>query len=500
MTAHYWGAFFAATCGAFVSRELGYDDYAAFSPNFKKLPYKHWEMPLFFVLAALGGLLGGLYVKLFTAIVGARRACAEARDREQTGGAAAAARGAVEACVGSNLGFSALAAGLSGVAAAGVGDFMHLGTREVLDDLFSDGPLARARNGHIHERSKWEDQDGGVVGALVYFVLFTFAFSAACVGLPASNGLVTPSFAIGAGVGRLYGEVLRFAAEAAGAATSPFSPAGGYAIVGAAAFSVSVTGKISIGVVICELTGQLSYAIPVLFACVLGLAAGQVVEIDIYSMIARMKRLPHWPTLSAAADFALTVDDVFDRDEHLSRSAVPLRTLAAEGGAAKLLPGARRHVLERALRATTHGLLPVVLDGDSEAFVGAVRAVDVDVALQLAADDATGAAANRGAAAPLLDVQATCDVDFTWPRVSRSASLNYACFLFALYQCGRVYVVDDRGALVGYLDSTRVEAAVADRRGRRRDGDEARAAAPLPARATADGGEPDTPTGGTAMV
>ena len=122
-----------------------------------------------------------------------------------------------------------------------------------------------------------------------------------------------------------------------------------------------------------------------------------------------------------------------------------------------------------------------------------MRAVDVDVALQLA-DDAAGAAA------PLLDVQATCDVDFTWPRVSRSASLNYACFLFALYQCGRVYVVDDRGALVGYLDSTRVEAAVADRRGRRRDGDEARAAAPLPARATADGGEPDTPTGGTAMV
>ncbi|KAH8045754.1 voltage-gated chloride channel [Aureococcus anophagefferens] len=154
-------------------------------------------------------------------------------------------------------------------------------------------------------------------------VLFTFAFSAACVGLPASNGLVTPSFAIGAGVGRLYGEVLRFAAAAAGAATSPFSPAGGYAIVGAAAFSVSVTGKISIGVVICELTGQLSYAIPVLFACVLGLAAGQVVEIDIYSMIARMKRLPHWPTLSAAADFALTVDDVFDRDEHLSVRRAP---------------------------------------------------------------------------------------------------------------------------------------------------------------------------------
>ncbi|KAH8049322.1 voltage-gated chloride channel [Aureococcus anophagefferens] len=253
VTAHYWGAFFAATCGAFVSRELGYDDYAA------------------------------------------------------------------------------------------------------------DGPLARARNGHIHERSKWEDQDGGVVGALVYFVLFTFAFSAACVGLPASNGLVTPSFAIGAGVGRLYGEVLRFAA------------------------------------------------------------------------LARRRRF-------AAGRYAI------------------------------------------------------------RAFVGAVRAVDVDVALQLA-PTLTG---REPRAAALLDAQATCDVDFTWPRVSRSASLNYACFLFALYQCGRV-AVDDRGAR--RLPRLGAEAAVADRRGRRRDGDEAHisrrrdaAAAPLPARATADGGEPKTPTGGTAMV
>ena len=52
---------------------------------------------------------------------------------------------------------------------------------------------------------------------------------------------------------------------------------------------MSVTGKLSIGVVISELTGQFSYSIPVLFACVVGLGAGQLVEIDIYAMIARLK-------------------------------------------------------------------------------------------------------------------------------------------------------------------------------------------------------------------
>ena len=70
-------------------------------------------------------------------------------------------------------------------------------------------------------------------------------------------------------------------------------------------------------------------------------------------------------------------------------------------------------------------LLPVVLDVDSGAFVGALRAVDLDVALELNGN------------ADALDVRTECDIDYTWPRVALAASLNYVCFLFALYQCGR---------------------------------------------------------------
>ena len=244
------------------------------------------------------------------------------------------------------------------VAEASLGTFMHLGTRQVLDDLFSDGPLRSDENERIHARSDWDGRSG-VASSLSTFVVLTFFFSAACVGLPASNGLVTPSFAIGAGVGRLFGEGLKSLALSLsnGGGPSPLSHPGGYAIVGAAAFSVAVTGKISIGVVICELTGQLSYSIPVLFACVVGLAAGSLVEIDIYSMIAKMRRLPHWPTLSAPSDFELTVADVFDethdgRRVACLRTAVPLRGPEGDWAA----PTAR---LRRALDASLgHSLLP----------------------------------------------------------------------------------------------------------------------------------------------
>ena len=211
---------------------------------------------------------------LFTACVGLRRRCASFKLK----GVQAIPR----LVLGTNLGFSALVALSSGLLACGIGGFALLGTREVMDDLFSEYPLRENANPKLHQRSRWDQRAGGVGASLALFVIFTFYYSALCIGLPVSNGLVTPSFAIGAGIGRLVGEVLRTLTTSA-TGECPLSPAGGYAIVGAAAFSVSVTGKLSIGVVISELTGQLSYSIPVLFACVVGLGAGQLVETDIYT-------------------------------------------------------------------------------------------------------------------------------------------------------------------------------------------------------------------------
>ena len=105
-----------------------------------------------------------------------------------------------------------------------------------MDDLFSEYPLREDANPKLHQRSRWDERDGGVGASLCLFVVFTFFFSTLCIGLPVSNGLVTPSFAIGAGIGRLVGEALRTLTTSV-TGECPLSPAGGYAIVGAAAFS-----------------------------------------------------------------------------------------------------------------------------------------------------------------------------------------------------------------------------------------------------------------------
>ena len=118
---------------------------------------------------------------------------------------------------------------------------------------------------------------------------------------------------------------------------------------------MSVTGKLSIGVVISELTGQLSYSIPVLFACVVGLGAGQLVEIDIYAMIARLKALPHWPAIHSAANFSKTVADVVECSKAYEE---PCLALVDDQPPANV---------QDTLNSATHVVIPVVRNG---VFVG----------------------------------------------------------------------------------------------------------------------------------
>jgi chloride channel 2 len=62
-----------------------------------------------------------------------------------------------------------------------------------------------------------------------------------------------------AALGRLIGELLLLAGN------TNVTP-GGYAVVGAAAFTAGVTHTVSIALIVFELTNQLSYMLPVLLA------------------------------------------------------------------------------------------------------------------------------------------------------------------------------------------------------------------------------------------
>ena len=80
------------------------------------------------------------------------------------------------------------------------------------------------------------------------------------------------------------------------------------AFVGAAAFSAVVTGKISIAVVVFELTGQLSFAIPVLLAVVVAHTIGGYFSAPIYDRIAINKAGRSEPSVASRPKMAKETD------------------------------------------------------------------------------------------------------------------------------------------------------------------------------------------------
>ena len=76
-----------------------------------------------------------------------------------------------------------------------------------------------------------------------------------------------------------------------------FNCLGGYAIVGAAAFSAGVTHSISICVVVSEMTGQIYHIIPVLVAVLVSNAISTLLQPSLYDSIIMIKKLPYLPDI-----------------------------------------------------------------------------------------------------------------------------------------------------------------------------------------------------------
>lgn len=89
---------------------------------------------------------------------------------------------------------------------------------------------------------------------------------------------------------------------------------GGYAIVGAAAFTAGITGTVSIAVMIFELTSQLNYMLPVLLSVLVGRAiAFYISRSNIYDTL-RSREIPRWPDLSIRqSSYGLLAKDLMQR-------------------------------------------------------------------------------------------------------------------------------------------------------------------------------------------
>ncbi|XP_073403284.1 chloride channel protein ClC-Kb-like isoform X2 [Dendrobates tinctorius] len=112
-------------------------------------------------------------------------------------------------------------------------------------------------------------------------------------------GYFLPVFVYGAGLGRLYGEIIaKIFPDGIISEGIPIkiTPAG-YALAGAAAFSGAVTHTLSTALVVFELTGQMSHILPVLIAVLIANAISQSCQDSFFDIIIIVKKLPYLPKL-----------------------------------------------------------------------------------------------------------------------------------------------------------------------------------------------------------
>ncbi|KAA0199517.1 hypothetical protein HAZT_HAZT005035 [Hyalella azteca] len=118
--------------------------------------------------------------------------------------------------------------------------------------------------------------------------------------LPVPAGVTIPFLRIGAGIGRLIGEIMAYSFPTgigSGAFIHSVIP-GAYSVAGAAAFTGATTHTISTSVILFELTGQITHLAPVVIAV---LIANAVVNLfnqpGFYDSVILLKNLPYLPTI-----------------------------------------------------------------------------------------------------------------------------------------------------------------------------------------------------------
>ncbi|KUF99378.1 hypothetical protein AM588_10011102 [Phytophthora nicotianae] len=300
VTSNYWRAFFSSVVGVVVFRGLNSllaGSYGSlFTTYFDPLPYETFEIAFFLLLAVICGLLAALLVRSYRMTLDMKKKLEDQYLVIWCGRFPGV----------SPFIYAALVAFLFSIVEYPVGSFMQLTQRQTIDDMFSTKTLAAdevstATHLSIDFGSSWTSPSL-LLNLFAYVVVRFWALAiSATVFVP--SGIVTPVFAIGAALGRLFGELVVILSEGE-------LSIGGYAVVGAASFTAGVTGTISIAVIVFELTGQLSYMIPVLLCVIVGRAVTRFFSLDMYETMARQKNLPQWPDLTKQISYSLTAGDL----------------------------------------------------------------------------------------------------------------------------------------------------------------------------------------------
>ncbi|ODN02440.1 Chloride channel protein 2 [Orchesella cincta] len=312
----YWRGFFAAGIGAMFFRLLAvwFQGHETIKPVFKtffgsEFPYDPQELVVFAIIGVLSGLFGALFVWMHRQYVLWMRGNKRLNQFLQKN------RFIYPfvvswfiASANFPLGFGQFIAG-------------DLTTHDQVLTLFSNFSWTK-ENFTVEEVSimrHWVNPHTGIfINLTIYFVVTFFLFIVAST-LPVPSGNFVPVFKMGAAMGRIIGEAMHlwfpYGISFSGDRW-PVVP-GGYAVVGAAAFSGAVTRTISIVVIVSEMTGQITHIIPVMLAVLISNAVAGVLQPSIFDSISMIKKLPYLPDFipsSSAGAYNITVRDFMIRD------------------------------------------------------------------------------------------------------------------------------------------------------------------------------------------
>uniref|UniRef100_A0A8D0A155 Chloride voltage-gated channel 2 n=1 Tax=Sander lucioperca TaxID=283035 RepID=A0A8D0A155_SANLU len=314
---NYWRGFFAATFSAFIFRVLAVWNQeeetitALFKTRFRlDFPFDLQELPAFAILGIACGFGGALFVYLNRLIV-------ECMRKQKT---------INKFLLRKRLVYPALVTLLISTLTfpPGFGQFMagQLTQHESLVALFDNRTWCRhgvaEEFDYTSHHHAWKHPQVNVFITLILFIIMKFWMSAVATTMPVPCGAFMPVFLIGAGFGRLVGEVMATMFPDgihADGSVYPIVP-GGYAVVGAAALSGAVTHTVSTAVIVFELTGQISHILPVMIAVILANAVAQSLQPSLYDSIIRIKKLPYLPELGMGhhEKYNIRVEDIMVRD------------------------------------------------------------------------------------------------------------------------------------------------------------------------------------------
>lgn len=316
---NYWRAFFCTICGTtvfrliavFVQYEMTISSLVKTTLNVLEFPYDILEFIPFSVIGVVCGVGGALFVFTHRGLI------LFVRSQKKLSAFLQRNRLLYPFAV------SALVATLTFPPLLGQFCGGRLNTRLVVTQLFSDKaftlPLPEtASDEEVQARVSWSHPQTGVFVNLALYTLTAFLTGALAYTVAVPFGTFTAVWAIGAAMGRLAGEAMATwfpDGISTGYGIYKVTP-GGYAIVGAAALSGGVLHSISVALTLHEMTGQVNYLLPSLWATMIANMVAKALMPSMFDSIIQMKKIPFLPIFKPATSRAHYVyaEDIMQKD------------------------------------------------------------------------------------------------------------------------------------------------------------------------------------------